>query len=131
MTTETIPGRFRVRNDTAAKWMVKNPTLLQGEWGLERDTRRLKMGDGVNPWNLLDYFAGGSSGGPSGGSGGFTHYQPTAASQWIVNHNLGFRPSVEIMDSASQEIEGDVFHPSPNQTIINLNPATAGLARFS
>jgi hypothetical protein len=91
----------------------------------------VKLGDGVSPWNLLDYFAGGSSGGSSGGAGGFTHYQPLAATEWIVNHNLGFRPSVEIMDSASQEIEGDVSHPSVNQTIITLNPATAGLARFS
>lgn len=44
-----------LRRDTAANWTAANPILLAGEEGLEIDTKRKKMGDGVTPWNSLDY----------------------------------------------------------------------------
>jgi hypothetical protein len=37
---------------------------------------------------------------------------------------------VELLDSGSQEIDGDIAHPTTNQTVVTLNPATAGLARL-
>jgi hypothetical protein len=52
------------------------------------------------------------------------------ATTWTINHNLGYRPSVELLDSGSQEIDADVSHPSVYQTVVTLNPATAGLARL-
>jgi len=35
-----------------------------------------------------------------------------------------------LLDSGSQEIDGDIAHPSANQTVVTLNPASAGLARL-
>ena len=67
--------------------------------------------------------------GPSGGTL-YVHTQSTPATTWTINHNLGFRPSVELIDSGSQEIDGDISHPTVNQTVVTLNPATAGLARL-
>ena len=32
-----------------------NPTLAQGELGIELDTGRIKIGDGVTAWNTLKY----------------------------------------------------------------------------
>jgi hypothetical protein len=49
---------IQLRRDTSANWSSVNPTLLQGEPGLETDTGKLKVGDGVNAWNVLDYFGG-------------------------------------------------------------------------
>ena len=70
--------------------------------------------------------------GPKGEAGaGYNHQQTTASTTWTINHNLGFRPSVELLDSGSQVIEGDVSHPSINQTVVTLNLATAGLARLT
>lgn len=71
--------------------------------------------------------------GPQGpaGSGGYIHTQSAASTTWTINHNMGFRPSVELLDSGSQEIDGDVSHPSVNQTVVTLNPASAGLARLT
>ena len=71
--------------------------------------------------------------GPQGpaGSGGYVFTQTTPSTTWTINHNLGFRPTVELLDAGSQEIDGDVAHPSINQTIVTLNPATAGLARLT
>jgi hypothetical protein len=70
--------------------------------------------------------------GPQGpaGAGAYIHEQSSASTTWIINHNLGFKPSVELLDSGSQEIDGEVSHPSVNQTVVTLNPASAGLARL-
>ena len=70
--------------------------------------------------------------GPQGPAGvGYLHQQTSASTTWTINHNLGFRPAVELFDSGSQEIEGDVAHPSINQAIITVNPSTAGSARLT
>jgi hypothetical protein len=63
MTTQTIPARIVFRRDTAAAWTTANPVLLNGELGLETDTRKLKIGDGASTWAALSYFSTGSGGG--------------------------------------------------------------------
>jgi hypothetical protein len=70
--------------------------------------------------------------GPPGQAGAYAYVfqQAAPATTWTINHNLGYRPSVELLDSGSQEIDGDVSHPSINQTLVALTPATAGLARL-
>jgi hypothetical protein len=69
--------------------------------------------------------------GPKGDAGtGFEYVQAAPAATWTINHNLGFRPSVELLDAGSQEIDGEVAHPTVNQTVVTLNPASAGLARL-
>ena len=49
--------RFQFRRDTSARWTSINPILLEGEIGVETDTKLRKMGDGSNTWNNLDYLA--------------------------------------------------------------------------
>jgi len=44
-----------LRRDTAANWTSANPVLAQGEMALETDTRKYKIGDGMNAWNGLAY----------------------------------------------------------------------------
>lgn len=41
--------------DTAANWSIKNPILTEGEHGLESDTRKYKIGDGVHHYRDLPY----------------------------------------------------------------------------
>ena len=74
--------------------------------------------------------AGPQGPGCGGGAAAYVHTQASPATTWTINHNLGFRPSVELLDSGSQEIDGDIAHPTTNQTVVTLNPATAGLARL-
>lgn len=52
--------KFQLRRDTAANWTQNNPILSEGEPGVEIDTLKFKLGDGVNVWTALDY-AGGES----------------------------------------------------------------------
>lgn len=56
MTTPTpgfMWGSLRIRRDTAAVWTATNPILADGEPGFEKDTGRLKIGNGVTPWRSL------------------------------------------------------------------------------
>lgn len=54
--------RIKLRRDTSANWKTVNPVPVEGEPCFETDTGKLKIGDGINPYNSLAYFAGGSSG---------------------------------------------------------------------
>lgn len=49
---------FRLKRGTAARWAEVNPILEQGEPGFVYDENRLKIGDGVTPWNDLPYIDG-------------------------------------------------------------------------
>jgi hypothetical protein len=49
-------ARLRLRRDTAANWASANPVLLNGEVGLETDTRRFKVGNGTLAWSSLSYY---------------------------------------------------------------------------
>lgn len=44
-----------LRNDTADTWVEKNPVLAKGEPGVEVDTGKFKLGDGVTSWVGLHY----------------------------------------------------------------------------
>jgi len=50
-----MANRIQLRRDGAQQWANVNPILAQGELGIELDTSRLKIGDGVTPWNSLKY----------------------------------------------------------------------------
>lgn len=56
MTDRTLMSTLRFRRNTSAGWAGSNPTLGSGEPGYEKDTGRLKVGDGLTRWNDLDYF---------------------------------------------------------------------------
>ena len=55
MATKTLNTKIIMRNDTAAKWTEQNSVLLKGEFGVENDTNKFKIGDGTTAWNDLAY----------------------------------------------------------------------------
>ena len=55
MATKTLNTRIIMRNDTAENWTTKNPTLSKGEFGVENDTNKFKIGDGATVWKELAY----------------------------------------------------------------------------
>lgn len=61
-TCKTTLTRILLRRDTPSGWATKNPVLGPGEMGYEIETGRLKIGDGVTPWNSLPYYIGNGSG---------------------------------------------------------------------
>lgn len=46
---------FKLKRGTAFRWAELNPILAQGEPGFVLDENRLKIGDGITPWNDLPY----------------------------------------------------------------------------
>ena len=66
-----MTSRLQQRRDTAANWTSNNPTLAAGEFGLETDTGKFKIGTGSTAWNSLSY----------GGLQGTTGLQGTGGSQ--------------------------------------------------
>ena len=55
--------KIQLRRDLAANWTGTNPVLAQGEPGVELDTKKMKVGDGVTAWNDLAYITNDVSGG--------------------------------------------------------------------
>lgn len=100
----------------------RTPLVLElGEMVYDTTNNTIYRGDGVA--------AGGQ---PLGaGSPNFVHTQASAATSWTVNHNLGFRPAVEVFSVGGAEIDAEVLHTSVNQTVISFSTSTAGSARFT
>lgn len=51
-----MASQIQLRRDTAANWTSANPVLAQGEFGIESNTLKAKLGNGSTAWNSLAYF---------------------------------------------------------------------------
>jgi hypothetical protein len=70
-------------------------------------------------WNIIqDIYA----------KGNYVHTQSVASATWTVNHNLNKFPSVTIVDTANDEVEGEVTHISNTQLTIKFSAAISGKA---
>lgn len=58
----------------------------------------------------------------------YVHDQQVASTTWTVNHNMNKYPSVNIVDSANDEVTGDVKYNSLNQITITFTAAFSGKA---
>lgn len=50
--------RMQQKRGSTAQWIESDPVLADGEIGLEKDTNKIKMGDGSKKWSELPYFGG-------------------------------------------------------------------------
>lgn len=67
--------------------------------------------------------------GPAGAAEAHIHTQASAAAEWIVNHNFGARPLVQVFSAGGAEIEANIIHITDNQVRIYFAAAQAGTAR--
>jgi hypothetical protein len=49
--------RIQLRRDTAANWVSTNPVLRAGEFGIETDTLKFKIGNGSSTWTQIANYA--------------------------------------------------------------------------
>jgi len=54
--------RFQLRGGTSTEWTNANPILLPVEIGVETDTKKIKIGNGVDTWTNLLYMTQGEIG---------------------------------------------------------------------
>jgi hypothetical protein len=78
---------------------------------------------GVAPSQTLNFVL------PVGGS--FVHNQSVSASTWTISHNLGFFPSVSVVDNGGNMVIGDVSYITENQVSISFSASFGGKAYFS
>ena len=50
-----VKAVIQLRRATEAEWIEKNPILRLGEPAYSYDVNKLKIGDGVNVWDDLEY----------------------------------------------------------------------------
>ena len=55
MANKTIKTTFLLKRASTETWESLNPILKYGEPGYEKDNGKLKIGDGITPWNNLSY----------------------------------------------------------------------------
>lgn len=110
---------FKLPRITTAQ---RTPLVLElGEMVYDTTNNTIYRGDGTTAGGL-----------PLGaGSPNFIHTQGSAATSWTVNHNLGFRPAVEVFSAGGAEVDAEILHTSLNQTVISFNAAVTGSARFT
>lgn len=58
----------------------------------------------------------------------FRYDQISPSTVWSITHNLGFHPSVTVVDSAGTEVIGVTTYLSDNELEINFSAAMAGTA---
>jgi hypothetical protein len=58
----------------------------------------------------------------------YEHNQGVASDTWVINHSLGKRPSVTVIDSAGDECQGDVTYPSADQVVVYFSAPFSGKA---
>jgi len=65
---------------------------------------------------------------PGTGDKSFEFEQTVPVLEWNINHNLGKYPSVSIIDSATQYLEGQVLYIDTNNIKITFNFPVRGVA---
>jgi hypothetical protein len=104
---------------------------------IQENTSKLVINEGlsnvvVTPTNYkIDIQSVGAQGskGDTGGVEAFIHTQSSPSSTWTINHNLGYKPIIQIFSVGGVELTGGINHTSLNQAIISFATAIAGTAR--
>lgn len=117
-----MADRIQLRRDLAAVWTMANPILGQGEPGVEIDTNRVKIGNGILEWNNLPYIIDASL------SYGYTHNQLATASVWTITHGMGKFPSVTVVDSGGSMVVGQVEYLDSNSLTVTFTAPFGGKA---
>jgi hypothetical protein len=66
---------------------------------------------------------------PTGGT--YVHNQSVSSATWTISHNMGFFPSVSVVDNGGNVVVGDVLYISENQVSISFSASFGGKAYFS
>jgi hypothetical protein len=56
------------------------------------------------------------------------HNQPVASETWTINHSLGGKPSITVVDTADTVVIGEVTYISDSQIRIEFTTAFSGFA---
>lgn len=58
----------------------------------------------------------------------YNHTQSVASATWIIAHNLGYKPSITVLDSNDFEVYAEIQHSSLNELEVRFKSAQTGKA---
>ena len=61
----------------------------------------------------------------------YEHTQGSTSNSWVINHNLGFKPNVTVVDSAGNIVEGEISYTNSNSITVSFQSAFSGYAYLS
>lgn len=61
----------------------------------------------------------------------YEHIQGSVSNSWTINHNLGFKPNVTVVDSAGTIYEGEIAYTNTNSLTVTFSSAFSGTAYLS
>ena len=120
-------------------------TTLRPGYSLGRIVLRASRGSGTLRFGETDadvkvklspFFQGpegppGPRGDPgSSGLSSYTHVQSVPSDTWIIDHQLGFRPNVHVVDTNGDECEGEIHNVNLNRLDLIFSSPFAGTARL-
>lgn len=112
-------SRIQLRRGTAPQWTAANPVLAAGEPGVETDTGRTKVGDGVTAWSALPY---------SGGTGAMPDATTTAKGAVQLAGDLaGTAAAPAVPGLAAKAADAAVVHLAGAETVTGAKNFTGGL----
>lgn len=105
--------QIQLRRGTAAAWTSANPTLANGEIGIESDTNLFKIGNGSTAWTSLSY---GGVQGTAGTNGTNGQGVPTGGATGTVlvknsatNYDTAWTATIVPYEDANAVISSQVF----------------------
>tara|TARA_R110001606_G_scaffold214361_1_gene362173 strand:- start:859 stop:1485 length:627 start_codon:yes stop_codon:yes gene_type:complete len=105
---------IQIRRDTASNWTSANPTLAQGELGIETDTLKVKAGDGTTAWTSASYLID---------TGGYAAYSDTTANFTGALQKSG-SPVVTAAYTGDVDVTGELIVDSYNETYAAVTSTT-------
>ncbi len=84
----------------------------------------------VEPQPSVTVVASGEQGppGPPGLDRHYEHIQSLPADTWTIDHPLGKKPAVTVIDSAGDQVEGDVSYVGTLRVVLRFSAPFAGVA---
>lgn len=125
-------------SDTGTEELEWGPAVWQPSWGdslpKRGDMAVIIFDQYRTPWVIAwvpsVYIPAGGGGGGSGDVR-YTYTNGAPSTTWVITHNLGLFPAVELVDNSGNVIYGDIHYDSANQITVTFADAEDGKAYLS
>ena len=115
-----MASKIQIRRDTASNWTNANPTLSNGELGLETDTKKLKAGDGSTAWTSLAYYTLATAGyaAYADSTANFTGTLQEGGSNVVTASDLGTNVATFLATPSSANLAGAVTNETGSGALV-------------
>lgn len=66
-----------------------------------------------------------------GSEQGYVHTQSSVSDVWVVNHNLGFKPAVTVLNNSGEVVHGEVQYTGEQQVTVRFTAPFTGKVYLS